>query len=222
MRKIELKNIDPLDIEDLLLKIEFSFGIEFFENELKHIKTFGEFCEYVENKVELENTNDCTSQQAFYKLRNALSEILKKDKEEIHPNLLIEKTIPKNNRKKIIKQLEEKIDFELNILIVPEWILSILFLILFGFIITLFFFFEFGVLGIIFTLLCYWISGKFALKYEFKTLGQIAEKMIRKNYLKSRKNSKTINRNEIRKVLTDIFSNELFIEKSELGNEAIF
>jgi hypothetical protein len=83
MRKIELKNIDPLDIDDLLSKIELSFGIEFFENELNHIKTFGEFCEYVENKIEFKNTNDCTNQQAFYKLRNALSEILKKDKKEI-------------------------------------------------------------------------------------------------------------------------------------------
>lgn len=222
MKKIELKNIDPLDIEDLLPKIERSFGIEFFEKELEHIVTFGEFCEYVENKIELKATNDCTSQQAFYKLRDALSEVLKKDKKEIYPSLLIEKIIPKNNRKKIIKQLEGKIDFELNLLVVPEWLLTFLFLILFSSIITLFFFFKFGVFGIIFTFLCYWISAKFVLIYEFKTLGQIAEKMTRENYLKSRKNPKTFNRNEIRKVLTDIFSKELFIEKSELGNEAMF
>ena len=142
MKKIELKNIDPLDIEDLLPKIERSFGIQFVENELNHIITFGEFCEYVENKIELENTNDCTSQQAFYKLRNALSEILKKDKEKIHPNLLIEKIIPNNNRKEIIKQLEDKLDFDLNIMVVPQWILTILLLMLFGSIITLFFFFK--------------------------------------------------------------------------------
>ena len=222
MKKIELKNIDPYDIEDLLPKIENSFGIEFFENELNHIQTFGEFCEYIESKIELENTNDCTSQQAFYKLRNALSEILKTDKEKIHPNLLIEKIIPNSNRNEIIKQLEEKIDFDLNILVVPQWILKILMLMLFGSIITLFFFFKFGFFGIIFTLLCYWISGKFVLVYEFKTLGQIAAKMTRENYLKSRKNPKTFNKNEIRKVLTEIFSNELFIEKSELGNEAMF
>ena len=222
MKKIELKNIDPYDIEDLLPKIEHSFGIEFFENELNHIQTFGEFCEYIESKIELENTNDCTSQQAFYKLRNALSEILKKDKEKIHPNLLIEKIIPNNNRKEIIKQLEDKLDFDLNIMVVPQWILTILLLMLFGSIITLFFFFKFGFFWIIFTLLCYWISSKFVLVYEFKTLGQIAAKMTRENYLKSRKNPETFNKNEIRKILTDIFSNELFIEKSKLGNEAMF
>ena len=135
---------------------------------------------------------------------------------------MIEKIIPKNNRKKIIKQLEGKIDFELNLLVVPEWLLTFLFLILFSSIITLFFLFKFGVFGIIFSLLCYSISGKFVLIYELETLGQIAEKMTRENYLKSRKNPKTFNRNEIRKILTDIFSKELFIEKSELGNEAMF
>lgn len=197
MKKIELKNVDPFDIEDLLPKIERSFGIEFLENELEHIETFGEFCEFVEKKIELKNTNDCTSQQAFYKLRNALSEILKKDKEEIYPSSLIERTIPKNNRKKIIKQLEEKIDFDLNLLVVPEWLLTILLLFLFGSIITLFFFFKFGFFGIIFSLLCYWISGRFALIYEFKTLGQIAEKMTRENYLKSRRNPNSFNKNEI-------------------------
>lgn len=222
MRKIELKNIDPLDIDDLLSKIELSFGIEFFENELNHIKTFGEFCEYVENKIKFKNTNDCTTQQAFYKLRNTLSEILKKDKKEIYPSLLIERAIPKKNRKKIVKQLEEKINFDLNLLVVPEWLLSILFVILFASIITLFFSFKFGVLGIIFSLLFYWISSKFVLIYKFKTFGQIAEKMTCENYLKSRRNPQTYNRNEIRKVLTELFSNELFLEKSELSSEAIF
>ena len=83
-------------------------------------------------------------------------------------------------------------------------------------------FFKFGFFWIIFTLLCYWISSKFVLVYEFKTLGQIAAKMTRENYLKSRKNPEKFNKNEIRKILTDIFSNELFIEKSKLGNEAMF
>lgn len=222
MRKMKLKNIDPYDIEDLLPIIENSFGIKFYENELVNIKTFGEFCEYIENKIQLENVDDCTNQQAFYKLRDALSEILKKDKEEINPEQLIREVIPRNARKKVITQIEEKIDFDLNLLIVPDWLLSILLLLLFASIITLFFSLKLGVLGIIFSLISYYVSGKFAIIYAVNTIGQIAEKMTRENYLKSRRNSKTYNKIEIRKILTDIFSNELLIEKSELEYDAEF
>ena len=56
------KNIEPEDIEDSLRKVEESFGISFVNNELSHIKTFGELCDYISNKIELENQESCTKQ----------------------------------------------------------------------------------------------------------------------------------------------------------------
>ena len=46
--------------------------------------------------------------------------------------------------------------------------------------------------------------------------------MTRENYLKSRRNSKTFNKNEIEKVLTDWFSNDLDLDKSKLTRDAKF
>ena len=69
MINYELKDIDPEDIEDLLVKIEQSFDIKFEGNELVHAKTFGQLCDHITNKIQLLNSADCTTQQAFYKLQ---------------------------------------------------------------------------------------------------------------------------------------------------------
>lgn len=57
---------------------------------------------------------------------------------------------------------------------------------------------------------------------DLQTVGQVAEKMTRENYLKSRRNPKTFNKNEIEKLLTEWFSNDLDLDKSKLTREAKF
>jgi NRPS condensation-like uncharacterized protein len=44
---IELKDIDPEDIADVLQKVEKSFGFQFGDIELKDVMTFGEFCDII-------------------------------------------------------------------------------------------------------------------------------------------------------------------------------
>ncbi|MDR2271052.1 MAG: hypothetical protein LBF27_09125 [Sphingobacterium sp.] len=75
----ELENVDPDDISDLLVKLEKSFDMKFESTELMHIFTFGELCDHITNKIQLAHSNDCTSQQAFYKLRDAMASILQID-----------------------------------------------------------------------------------------------------------------------------------------------
>ena len=57
----QLKNIDPED-EDLLVKVETSFDIKFISDELVPIKTFGQLCDHITNKIQHANSDDCTSQ----------------------------------------------------------------------------------------------------------------------------------------------------------------
>lgn len=78
MTDYELNNIDPENIEDLLVKVEKSFNIKFVGNELIALLTFGELCDHIVNKIKLDHSDNCTTQQAFYKLRNAISLILKR------------------------------------------------------------------------------------------------------------------------------------------------
>jgi len=61
---IELKNCDPEDISDVLVIIERSFGIKLLENELSGTNTFGELCDIISARIQLEHADDCTAQQA--------------------------------------------------------------------------------------------------------------------------------------------------------------
>jgi acyl carrier protein len=221
MTTYRLKDIDYEDLEDLLVKVEKSFGIKFVENELKQ-ETFGELCEYITNKIELENTEDCSSQQAFYKLREAISSSLLFDEKLISPSFPLNQVLPRKNRRSKVKKLENQLGFELKILRAPNWISITLFIMLLVSLIVVFFNGRIGIAGIVFCVCGLWISNKVGKELDLKTVGEVAEKMTRENYLKSRRNPNSFNRKEIEKVLTEWFSEYFDLEKSEVTREAEF
>ena len=126
----ELKNIDAEDIEDLLIKVEKSFDIKFGEAELMHITTFGELCDHIANMIQLDNSDDCTTQQAFYKLRDAISSKFEIDKKTILTDFPLIDLFPKQNRRTMITELERYLEFKLNVLRPPYWVTTTLFVLL--------------------------------------------------------------------------------------------
>ena len=57
---------------------------------------------------------------------------------------------------------------------------------------------------------------------NFQTVGQVVKKMTWENYLKSRRNPKTFNREEMEIFLIDWFSDVLSVDKSKLTKDAKF
>jgi acyl carrier protein len=222
MTDYELKNIDPDDISDLLVKVETSFDIKFGDNELMHISSFGELCDHIVNKIQLDNSDDCTSQQAFYKLRDTISSTLQIDNKTISTNYSLADVLPRQSRRSRTKKLEMQLGFKLNILRPPHWVTGTLALILLASFVGLFFNWQIGLSGLVFSIAGFWFANKIGNELDLQTVGQVAEKMKRENYLKSRRNPKTFNKNEIEKVLTDWFSNDLDLDKSKLTREAKF
>ncbi len=222
MTTYRLKDTDPEDLEDLLVEVEKSFGITFVSSELAHIKTFGEFCDHIENKIKLENSESCTSQQAFYKLREAISTSLLFDEKLISPSFPLSQVLPRKNRRSKVKKLESHLGFKLKILRAPNWITAILFIMLLVSFIVIFFSGRIGTSGIFFCICSLWLSHKVGKELDLETVGEVAEKMTRENYLKSRRNPNTFNRREIEKVLTEWFCENLYLEKSELTRETEF
>jgi acyl carrier protein len=222
MTDYELKNIDPDDISDLLVKVETSFDIKFGDNELMHISSFGELCDHIVNKIQLDNSDDCTSQQAFYKLRDTISSTLQIDNKTISTNYSLADLLPRQSRRSRTKKLEMQLGFKLNILRPPHWVTGTLALILLASFVGLFFNWQIGLSGLVFSIAGFWFANKIGNELDLQTVGQVAEKMKRENYLKSRRNPKTFNKNEIEKVLTDWFSNDLDLDKSKLTREAKF
>lgn len=219
MKDFELSNIDIEEIESFLEEIENSFKIRFFSDELIHITNFGQLCDAITNKIELDNSSNCTSQQAFYKLREAIGLILNIEKRTITLNLPISGLFPKKTRISNIKKLESNLGFKLNLLAPPLW-LSILFSILFILsFVTLFFVLSFGLLGILISIIGFKVSNENGTELNLKTIRQIVEKMTRENYMKSRRNKNTFNKNEIENVLIDWFSNQFDLDKTKLTRE---
>jgi acyl carrier protein len=222
MTDYELKNIDPDDISDLLVKVEKSFDIKFGDTELMQVSTFGELCDHIVNKIQLDNSDDCTSQQAFYKVRDAISSTLQIDNKTISTNYSLADLLPRHSRRSRTKKLEEQLGFKLNILRPQHWVTGTLVILLLASFVALFFNWQIGLAGLVFSIAGLWFANKIGNELDLQTVGQLAEKITRENYLKSRRNPKTFNKNEIEKILTDWFSNDLDLDKSKLTRDAKF
>ena len=222
MKDIELRNIDTEDIELLLIKVEDSFDIRFAESELTYVKTFGEMCDHIKKKIKLDHVDNCTTQQAFYKLRKVISEALSIDSDKIKPDTLITEILPRKERKQRVKKIEQNLGFKIAILRPRKFIPGALLVLILGSFITLFYKWQYGLTGLGLAIGGLWIAAKTGNEVDIKNMGELAEKMTRENYLKFRRNSESYNDNEIEMVLTDLFNLELGIDKSKLTREAKF
>lgn len=218
-KDMDLK-IDSEDLEDMLLKIEDSFDIRFEMDELTHVKTYGDFCDAIKDKINLEHSDDCTTQQAFYKLREALINLIDIEKSEITLTSQLAEIFPKNTRKNQVKKLEMNLGFKLSILRPPNYVTGFLAILVLASIIVLFIDWKFGLVGLGLAIGGLWISNKLGKELDVLTIGELSEKMTRENYVKSRRNSKTINKNELDKIIGDWFVDFLGVNKSELIREA--
>lgn len=218
--KYKLSDIEIQDIEDLLLKVEDSFDIKFRNPELLDVSTFGELCDKIIAKIELVNENDCTTQQAFYKFTAAISSSLQIDRKSISPNTSLEKILPKNQRRYTVEKIEKHLGFKLNLVRPPHWVIGSLTNIFLLSFILIFIKWKIGLAGLLFAIIGFWISRKIANELDQKTVGEVAEKMTRENYLKSRTNPSTFNKAEIEKLLTDWFCKEFDLDTNDLKRES--
>jgi hypothetical protein len=221
-KKYTFKNVDSEDIEDILLKIEDSFGFKFEQNELIHTETFGELCDIVIGKIELVHVDDCTSQQAFYKIREAICSTLQLEKSTVTPKTRITEIFPRQKRRQRLKDVEDYLDLKLKIL-QPKALLtaSLLILLLFS-IIGIFINWKYGLGGIAFSVLGLSLVIHYANEIKLKTIGELADYMSRENYKRSRRDSQTMNKSEIEGKIRSLFKDYLDLADSELQRDSKF
>ena len=100
---------DGLDIDEVLISIEKSLRLNFNDEDFGDIRTYGDFETFVLSKINGEEMNDCTSQQAFYKLRKIISENFDINKGKIKLETKLDDIFPKKDRLKNIRLLEKKL-----------------------------------------------------------------------------------------------------------------
>ncbi len=217
---LELHDNDLEDIELALEKVFVAFGISCVNNEMAHIQTFGEMCDYIETKINREHVGDCTTQQAFYKLRDAFSSVLKVDTSSITPSTEIANLLPAKHRKKRISQIENRIGIKLNILEAPHWITYSLILLFFLSLGILFVSTAVGLFGIAAFIVGGVLARVFGNELTIDDIGQLARKINNERYVNVRRNPQTMNKREIRNVIINIFERELGVDASKLTNDA--
>ncbi len=219
---IELKNIDPEDVGDVLTKVENSFGFKFGDTELKDVKTFGELCDIITYKVQGERANDCTTQQAFYKLKTAISATTAFPKKEITVNTNLKQLFPRKLRRRQINALDKELGFRTNILRPKLWLPLSLAFVFFASLMGLYFSWQAGLFGITFSITAMKVAFKLGKELDLITVGELAEKLSREYYKKVRRNPSSVNRNEVVRTVKELFMKDLDLEEGALTRESTF
>ena len=217
---IKLDNIDPEDFGDSILKLEKSFGIKFADNSMKGAKTFGDICYIIESQINLTDKNDCTAQQAFYKVRKTISLTQNFDGSDIAPKTKLEEIFPRSNRRQNVKNFQQALGFSVDILTMKTWLALT---IAAGFILSLatfFFSWQYAVSGLIFFIVFTWTVSKFSKELNVSTVRELTEKVSREHYSLARRQNGTVNRNEIVKTIQDVFIADHLLKREHLTKDA--
>ena len=215
-----LNNIDPEDFGDALAQLEKSFGVKFCYSAFAYAKTFGDICDIIQSQIDFTHIDDCTSQQAFYKIRNSICATQNIDKQNITAKSKFDDIFPRFNRRQQIKKFQSKLGIRLNIIVVKRWIgwTTVI-----GFVISLIAFFfnwEIALLGLTFFSLFGWITGKFANEFDISTVEELTKEIVKDHYSKVRRNGASVNKNEITQTIQQLFIDDWGIEKSDLTRQA--
>lgn len=209
------------DVSDVLELIEKRLNIRFGDNELEEVKTFGELCDIILSKINLPQKDDCTSQQAFYKLRKAIAENIAIDKSLIKPKSILLELFSNNIPLDKIRSIENSLGFRLNILRIKR---SVILIISIGIVLALLGAFVnvmYGVIVAAFVLVYIAVTANKIKAFKVATVGDVVEIMTRDNYFKSRRDVGTINRKEVRKLLERYFLENLATDLKEINRDTI-
>src|ERR1700739_3927459 len=123
-------DINPLDVHHVMTKIERSFNIKLDHEVLQEATTVRKLSDAIVDKINDENADMCTTQHAFYLLRNAMANATGTDKCSITPHTKLAKLFPRENRIQAIQQIEGDLGFEVDLLQPKQWVIILFSIIL--------------------------------------------------------------------------------------------
>jgi hypothetical protein len=219
---VNLNNIDPEDVGDVLLKIERLFNIRFKDEDLSHIKTFSALCDLVVHKVKQVQSDSCTTQQAFYKLRNAINAKKPIEKCDLRPQTKLCELFPRDNRIEIVADLESEMGLHMNLLRPKPGVVWAFAIALIVSVALSFIFGVAGYIGMVISIAGLILAGKFGKELKVKTLGDLSEKIAREHYLKCRRDASTVNRAEVVEKVKSLFGDYVELDPTNQRKEARF
>lgn len=206
------------DVSDTIKELCKILGIEFLNNDLQHVKTFGDLCDAIIKKLNLTEIEDCTSQQAFYKLRSAIIDNIPIDKNEIKPSAKLNNIFPRGIRSKEVKYIEQSLGFKITILRVKRTLTFYMLLCIALSILAIVIKFYFGLIFSVPISIYYFFKLKKRKEVGVTTVEEVVESMKLNNYFQSRRDKYTMNRKEILNIIKYFFIKKLAIKPTELND----
>lgn len=217
-----LKNVDPDDVNDVINEIIGSLDIKFQPGELKGVVTFGGFCELVHGKLTGSKVGDCTTQQAFYKLKREIGQMLDIDGGNITPASRLVELFPRLNRRWLVRRLKHNLSLSMPFLEPKRWVVNALLLCLMASIVEIFFDWRFGLAGMGFSILGFALAGYSGKEWRVATVGEVARDIAHFHYKKSRRNPQTYNLKEVDNLIRRCFCDALLLSPEALHSDTSF
>jgi len=108
-----------LDVVELVLRVEETFGIDLPDDELQSVRTVGDLYQLVLSK--LDGGDVCLSSRTFYRVRKAMTELLDVPSRSIRPATELQSLLPKSIRREMWMRIAEKTALNLPALEYPSW-----------------------------------------------------------------------------------------------------
>lgn len=216
-----LRSCDHEDIGDIMLMLARSFNIPV--NDMANVVTIGELTTLLQQYGNNHHTGGCTTQQAFYKVRNALNVVNTNYHITITPHTPLQTIITGRGFKLHKKASIFKQKLGINVSITGSTCLAIL--INFSLAVAAFVYcftnFKYAVISLAALIISYIINKLFFAELSVKTAGELAQKLTEEHYLQARRHAGTINRQEIQALVQNIFQHRLAVHKAALTPGAV-
>jgi hypothetical protein len=196
-----------------LQNIERSFNIKIKSDVLKTVSSVDELCDVICDEIKHSHAEGCTTQQAFYKFRNAFMAVSPCRKSEITPACKVKTIFPCDNRAEMIERVETELGLKINILQPKPWISVTLVILFLGSVIACFEYGLIGAAGIVMAAIGYKFSTRFCSELNVKTVGDLVAKMVRDNHLKGRRATTPVNRKEVEQKVHKLFAGQRRLER---------
>ncbi len=206
----------------MLGAIAYSLNVSFAESEVAKAKTFGEFCDIIAAKISRTDMADCTTQQAFYKLRSAFNEVLQENSTTINSATQLSILLRWNNRRRNVKQLESVLGFPIDLLQPTRWLTTGILIILLTGLAMLTLNWITGLEAIIGAIVMLRVAFRYGKRLDVRSVGELAEKIAIQHYYLCRRNPTTYNKTEVEHVIRKLFADMLGWEEDVFTREAVF
>lgn len=213
--------IDSEDWDEVLRKVETSYGIKFRENELVHIRTLGELIEAIDAKVTGIDSNDCTTQQAFYRIRTALATQLELDPVLLGTNTRLEDFVPRKGRRRTFRKVEAILGVKLHVFRLKPWVAMFFIGLFIGSFVAFIWSAQIALLGLATLAVLSWSALATTKELSVATVGELAERTSKRAYKLMRRNYGTVNRKELKAKLKSLFQDELGLDDNDLRDDIV-